>query len=238
MGFLKVVSAAILLLSATLARANLIPYTSNDELLVYSNEQALTFVQDANLFKTQYDNYSGAFPSLVHEIIAVAGTIEGKEIIQEDFNPGSGTMRWYGAMAWIAWLNAIEYAGANDWRLWEADPECGGRPSDPDPHDCPDGELGFLYYVEGELQLGDGLSADPPGILASCFSNLRTTYWAANNDGTYGWARWVFSASGRQVAYNYNDYNIPNFFFGWAVRDGQLSSDSSIFEDRFEDWCR
>lgn len=62
-----------------------------------------------------------------------------------DFSTADGRMSWFGAMAWVEWLGITSYGGADDWRLWEADPDCGYG------FDCTGNELGYLFCIEGGL---------------------------------------------------------------------------------------
>jgi len=39
----------------------------------------------------------------------------------------NGTMGWAKALEWITAMNAANYAGANDWRLWSALNRCRAR---------------------------------------------------------------------------------------------------------------
>ena len=219
------------------ARATLVPHISDGKQVVYSTDQNLTLTKDANLYKTLLDSYDGAYPTLADEIIDRIGSIGGVALIPDDFEESIGVMRWYGAMAFVEWLNLENYAGSSNWRLWDADPTCGGRPADPDDHDCPAGELGFIYYIEGQLLTYDGWLAEPPGILPDYFDNLRenSIFWARNNDGTFTWAHWTISKNGRQIAYSH-ERTIPNFFFAWPVQSGELGSPvPEVFKDGFEE---
>jgi hypothetical protein len=210
--------------------------------LVYLPELNITLVRDANLFRSQAQAYAGDFPTLIDEIVDRIGSVEGRLISQGDFMGDSGGMRWHGAVAWIQWLNQMSYGGSDAWRLWLPDPECGGRPADPEPHECPNGELGYLYSVIGQLSvardpdpsIGQGWNADPPGVLGRYFVQLGGGYWSQSGDGTFVWARWMISDGGRQLAFNYTSPEIPNYFKGWPVLDGVLGLPSALFGDGFE----
>ena len=229
------------------AWARLIPCAGDGEKLVYSTEQNLTYVENVGLFNLQSETYAGPYPSLVDEIIDQVGSVDGVALAADHFDAVNGTMRWYGAKAWVQWLNMQHYAGGSTWRLWRADPDCGGRPADPDPNACPNGELGYLYYIEGGLvnttydtpipSQGEGWIGDPPGVLTKYFTglNLFSAFWAENNENTYGWARWTINQGGRQLAYNYVDQNIQNYFFAWPVQEGFLGNEVSIFKSGFDD---
>lgn len=233
-------------LAPSISWAALVPYEGEGERLVYSTEQNLTYVENTDLFKLQSETYAGPYPSLVDEIIDKIGSVEGVALVADHFDPANGTMRWYGAMAWVQWLNMEHYAGSATWRLWHADPNCGGRPSSGE-QDCPNGELGYLYFVEGGLvgttyatplpNLGQGWIADPPGALPKYFSGLKlfSSFWAENKADAYPNTRWMINHGGQQLAYNYTSPSIPNFFYAWPVQDGPLGSEVSIFKDGFDE---
>jgi len=225
--------------------AGLVPYEASGEALVYSTSQNLTYVGNVDLFRVQSEAYSGPYLSLVDEIIDKVGSVEGVALTHTHFAPSEGTMRWYGAAAWVQWLNMQQYAGSTAWRLWHADPDCGGRPSS-GVHECPDGELGYLYYIEGKLvgttyatprpDLGQGWTADPPGVLPRYFSGLRLVigFWAENKADAYTNTRWMINSGGQQLAYNYTSPSISNFFNAWPVQEGALGSEVPIFRDGFD----
>lgn len=225
--------------------ASLISYDGSGEALVYSTSQDLTYVGNVDLFRVQSEGYSGPYVSLVDEIIDKVGSIQGVHLVADHFRPASGTMRWYGAMAWVQWLNMQHYAGGTAWRLWHADPSCGGRPAS-GVQDCPNGELGYLYFVEGGLvgttyatsrpELGQGWTADPPGVLPRYFSGLSLSagFWAENKADAYANTRWMINHGGQQLAYNYTSPSISNFFYAWPVQEGPLGSEVPIFRDGFD----
>jgi hypothetical protein len=104
-------AAAGLLLAGGGAQAALVPYTANGVDLVYdaqpgaSSTQGLTWTANANLAAT--------------ETFGVTGI------------NANGTMSWAKALEWIAAMNAANYAGANDWRLWSALNSDGSGPCEP-----------------------------------------------------------------------------------------------------------
>jgi len=102
-----------LLLAGGAAQATLVNYTSSGVNLVYDQDRNLTWVADANLFRTQYvaDN------SVVSKISTAVPTVAGHTIVAGDFSTSDGVMNWWGATAWTQWLGSIGYGGASDWRL-------------------------------------------------------------------------------------------------------------------------
>jgi hypothetical protein len=209
------VAAGVLLLVGGGAQAGLMAYERNGVQLVYDDVQDLTWMRDANLFKTQYD----ADNTVVADIIAAVPTITSGDgthsVVSGDFNTGNGSMSWYGAMAWAEWLGRIDYAGADDWRLFAAEPSCGFN------YNCTDNELGHLFYMEGGLSAGDSILADPPGILDDYFDNMQSfVYWSGTEYAPSPGFAWFFGTlEGGQGA-------IDKFYrnYGWAVRPGQIAA--------------
>jgi hypothetical protein len=113
----RLAMAAGLLSLSGLAQATLEKQTVNGVNLVYDPDSDRTWVQDANLFETQYT----ADNNLVNEIIAAVPTITDSQgshaITAGEFDTSTGQMDWYGAMAWVEWLNATDYGGADNWGL-------------------------------------------------------------------------------------------------------------------------
>jgi hypothetical protein len=213
------VAAAGLLLAGSMAQAGLITYSSAGADLVLDG-QGLTWTADANLFKTQYD----ADNNVVNDIIAAVPTITHTPIGSftnpsytvtiDDFNTTNGRMSWFGAMAWAEWLGITNYGGADDWRLWEADPACGFN------FNCTGNELGSLFYTEGGLNSGDSINESM--ALTSVFTNMQGVrpYWSGTEYAPLPDFAWIFS-TGRgyqNVGYKGGQY------YGWAVRPGQVAA--------------
>jgi hypothetical protein len=125
----KLALAVGLLSLGSLSHAGLMSDTVNGAVLVFDDDlgaSGTTWTADANLFKTQFDGYTGSYSSLVAEITDLVPTITHTgtvtypspyTIMASDFNTSDGRMSWFGAMAWVEWLGIIGYGGANDWRL-------------------------------------------------------------------------------------------------------------------------
>lgn len=81
--------------------------------LVYSSLDNITWTQDGNLFKTLYDTDN----DLVNQIVSLTpiynDTAKGERMIAAgDFNIGDGRMTWWGANAFVNYLNSIYTAVA------------------------------------------------------------------------------------------------------------------------------
>lgn len=115
---------SVMLLAATQAQATLISYTANGEELVYSSVSNVTWTKDANLLSSMFA--SQGFNTVVNAIIAASPIITNTPnyasptgtyaISSSDFN-SNGRATWFGAMAFINYLNNANYAGSNQWRL-------------------------------------------------------------------------------------------------------------------------
>lgn len=86
--------------------------------LLYDSDRNLTWMANANLFKTQA-NASGDSAAYVQSIIdANNGLINDGQSLRHldtgDFNAATGKMSWFGAQAWT---NSLVYGGYSDWRL-------------------------------------------------------------------------------------------------------------------------
>ena len=188
-------AVAGLLLAVGGAQAALVPYTVNGVDLVYdaqpgtSSTQGLTWTANANLAATETFDVTGI--------------------------NANGTMSWDKALEWIAAMNAANYAGANDWRLWSALNSDGTGPCD--GFNCDDSELGHLFYVEGGLSANDAINDST--ALTSVFTNMQDfAYWSGTEfSASDAW--YFFTDFGGQT----NDFKGIQYY-GWAVRPGQIAA--------------
>lgn len=203
-------TAAVLLLGLSGAgletQAALISQTVNGVDLVYDDVADLTWVADANLFKTQYD----ADNNIVNDIISQIGSITSGNgtytLTVSDFNAygiWDGRMTWYGAMAWADWL---DYGGVSDWRLpltAQPDTNCSysftpsSYPTQHYGYNCTGSELGNLFYNEGKLTQGQGILSIPNGyadsILDGYFDNMQSdVYWSGTEYAPFPNLAWLF----------------------------------------------
>lgn len=203
--------------------------------MIYDSTQNITWVQDANLFKTQ----AASNPNLVNEIISAVGSITDENgphtLTTSDFNTTTGEMTWWGVMAWASNLS---YGGYSDWRL----------PTISDTGFCAiaysgqvcsynvdttTSELAHLWYVDlNNIALRDTVGhyrsdvgkpwSGPWGLLnTDSFTNLvSSTYWTGTiytHDYNTSYAFDV--GTGQQGTM---DRGVP--FLGWAVRDGNIAA--------------
>ncbi|MBK1633561.1 hypothetical protein CKO31_23005 [Thiohalocapsa halophila] len=174
----------------------MVPYTSDGVDLVFDDDYTPVGASSPGLTWTANANLAAS------ETFGVSG-----------INP-IGNMTWDTAQAWIAAMNAANYAGANDWRLWSALNSDGTGPCGP-AFNCDDSELGHLFYVEGGLSPNDVINDST--ALTAVFANMRdSVYWSGTESSASD--AWFFNAlNGNQTSGLKGGQ-----FFGWAVRPGQI----------------
>lgn len=203
--------------------------------MVYDSTRNVTWVTDANLFRTQVqedstlvDRIIGSRPILAVGSANYAGTMQigrsnyghgGSYVIDMegnwhrfmsagDFSAATGAMNWWGAQAWVEQLT---YGGYTDWRLPTLD-FCGAAWT------CYGGELGGLLTE---------LGASPGSSLASShnesyalFSHVQPAmYWSGTGEGDYGALALHADSLMRGGPSKYSVYGLA-----WAVRDGDVGT--------------
>lgn len=237
--------AVIVLLSATASQAALIVPAGNS-LVVNDTDLNVAWTQDANLFRTQ----AAANPNLVTSIISVTPSVTDglgtHTMVAGDFTTSTGAMNWYGANAWVNYLNSISYAGETDWRLPIVSPVNGSSLNTTVSFDGTTdrgfnsaavngtaSELAHLFYHElgnlaqfntaGGSQLGFGVTNAGP------FANLENSgYWSGTEStnpttGTVSFA-WLFATANGGQGPGPKTGQGSNFpYYGWAVSPGQVA---------------
>lgn len=219
--------------------------------VVYDSETHLTWLQDANTFKTQL----AADPNIINKIIATVPIVfdtpnsldnngSGQyKLSVADFFPSFGWMNWYAAQGWIGYLNSINYLGYNDWRLPSVAP-INGVSFDYSAPNYPnitfDGstdraynitstqsELSHLFYSLGNNgnfdKLGNQLNIDSP-IQSGPFLNmskLSPEYWTGTEYGPDPRVAWYFDIRVGAQSEG-SDKSHPSTI--WAVRSENVST--------------
>jgi hypothetical protein len=197
-------------LTTLTAEASLTSYTgAGGAGLVYSSVSNVTWTQDANLFKTMYD----ADSSLIYQIASVTPIYNdpawGVQIIDPgDFSISTGRMSWWGGLAFTNYLNSINYAGSNQWRLPTSNAIEGY--SGTAGH-----ELAQLFYTE----LGGAAGNNIPNT-ANFTNEQAFAYWSGTEYASNPNNAWNFFTNG-----GYRDNIIKlGKFYAWAVSPGQVSA--------------
>ena len=183
--------------------------------MVYDTDLDITWVSDANLFKTQADasgnpaafvqNIITANGGVIHDPLGVlSGSDDVWNLSADDFDTSNGRMSWYGARAWA---NSLSYGGVSDWRLPNANPAEAYFAYESSS------ELGHLFYSE----LGGTAGNNIPDT--STFSHEQALqYWSTGDD----YFPYLFTTSGGFQSYGIN-YRTTHFRV-WAVRSGDVAA--------------
>lgn len=172
MSLKKAILAASILSVSLNGNAALTSYTGAGGVgLVYSSDSNVTWAQDANLFKTLYD----ANNHLISQIVSVTPRYNdqgyGVEQIEvKNFDTSTGKMDWWGAKAFVNYLNSIKYGGNDYWRL----PTAGNNPQW--GYNQINSELGQLYYNDIDALAYPGTNSRDYGILGHGDLNLEGLY--------------------------------------------------------------
>lgn len=214
-----------LLFTATVfnAHANLTSYTGTDGAgLVYSSVSNVTWTQDANLLGSMEANpvAFGYFDKsdLINAII-LANSVNGIHGLIADTansldNAGSGLyhltaadfgsdgmVNWWGAQAFVGFLNSIDYGGSKQWRLPTANGVYGINGSTGN-------ELGQLYYEELK-----GTFAQRIPDTATFNNEQAYAYWTGTEYLQSLNRAWVFNTIAGLQFYTNKDGPV----YAWAV---------------------
>lgn len=216
MHFKRALPIIALLLSSLNAHATLTSYNREGVDLVYSSVSDVTWTKDANLFKTLYDADNG----LISKIAAVTpsfndATLGLQTIGESQFNISNGRVNWWGALAFVNYLNHIQYAGSDQWRLPAvAKAEVSYNPSAVNGT-AAGGELPELFYQELG---GTAFHAMPDSV---SFGQVRTDYF---------WSGIEYASSPR-LAWNFDTYTGGQYygnkylqFSAWVVSPGLVAA--------------
>lgn len=225
-------AVGLLLSAASLtAHAALVPYTGADNVgLVYSSVSNVTWTQDANLLGSMEANPNafGYFnrSDLINAII-LANSVNGMHGLIGDTpnffdNAGSGLyhlttadfannglVTWFGAQAFVGFLNSIDYGGSNQWRL----PTAGDNPQF--RYNQTGSELGQLFYNELAGTAGNSIPN------TSTFTNEQAdAYWSGTEYAPDPDSAWGFGTDVGIQGFIYKDTQ----FYAWAVSPGQVNA--------------
>lgn len=167
--------------------------------LIYDTVLDVTWLQDANYFKTQVDNSGDGGVSLVNGIISEVGTIVSGNgthtLTTSDFHTTDGRMTWYGAMAWTQALDYVDPVSGvtlEGWRLPTVEPVDGTT-------------FDYSYSFDGSTDLGYNISA--PGTVYSGATGSELAYMYYNSLGNLGY--YDTAGSGPQAGWS----STPNASF-------------------------
>lgn len=201
------------------AEAALTVGISGGENVVYSSISNVTWTGDANLLGTLESSLG--YEVLINAIIAASPIIydtanawdtpanSGYHTISSSDFLSAGRVSWFGAKAFVTYLNSIKYADSNQWSL----PSAGNDPQR--AYNQTSSPLGELFYNE----LGGKATKVIPNT--SYFDNVQNSaYWTGTEFASDPRAAWNFyTHDGIQEYGN----KLPHLY-AWAITPGNLTA--------------
>lgn len=212
-------AANVLLGFTTLdANAALTAYTAvGDQDVVYSSVSDITWTADANLLGTLQASDTNLINTIISTITSIADTPNfldtpaysgSHTLTTADFGT-DGQVNWFGAQAFVSYLNAINYAGSNKWALPAAgdNPQTGYNPTG--------SQFGQLFYNELNGTAGGAIPD------TTNFRNEQVyAYWLATEYASEPSNAWDFVTDGGSQGFGNKNFQ----FYAWAVSPGQVSA--------------
>jgi hypothetical protein len=184
------------------AAVSAVTAATDGSLLVYDSLNNATWPANTNLFASQY---SEATVQAIEKDAAGLKSLKGYTLSDTDFS-SSGTMTWYGALAWVNYLNVINYGGSSRWSLPKSitGQDIAGYPdgigADPSPSTS---QMATLFYLELGQVAGISINTTNNGAGGyDLFSNLQdagySIYWGRTPDTYVGVPDypWTFNING------------------------------------------
>lgn len=185
--------------------------------VVYSSVSDVTWTKDANLLGTliaaSTDANNNGTKDVIESIITTGAT-NGITVTAADFT-SSGQASWLGSLAYVSYLNSINYGGSNQWYLPTVANTSFGFNTATNGTTKGD-ELVELFYSELNGTAG---SAIPN---TTTFDNEKSSsYWSGTEYAPSPNSAWRFvTHSGTQD----RNAKIIIIFYAWAVSPGQIAA--------------
>ena len=237
--------ALALLSGPVAANAQLVPV--NGGALVNDPTDKLTWLQDANFFATQAAE-SGNPTEFVQTIIRISGGVihDTPNVLDTPANSGrhaltmndfyhdgsiDGHLTWFGAQAWVNYLNVTDYQGYSNWQLpTTVDNNSsigypnGGSRNPP----VTSSELAELFYGQLGQVAGQPIQKTHNSRYA-LFRNVGSSYWSGTQVAAASSSAWIFvDAAGTQLKAVKETYNQA-----MAVRSGQAYQCDTTYNGTF-----
>jgi hypothetical protein len=198
-------TAAVVLLSLTTLNAHAALTATDGGLGVYDSGINTTWTSDANLLGTLEAGNSSLISTIVADQAAAINTAYGYSLSASDFGTG-GLVDWWGAQAYVDYLNKIDYGNSTQWALPTSNAVYGNDNGS---------QLGELFYNELGGTAGGSIPTN------SLFTNEQlSAYWSGTEYASYPSYVWGFDTSnGVQSGYS-KDVQL----YAWAVSPGQVNA--------------
>jgi hypothetical protein len=217
----KTLLALALIAGATVASTAQASLFDRGNGLIYDDVTNITWSADGNLLSTL--ETSMGFLNVVNAIIAASPSINDTansrdtpansghyNVTRNDFGSG-GSVSWFGAKAFMTYLNTINYAGSNQWDL----PTAGSNPQE--GYNQTNDPFGELFYNE----LGGTAGNFMPDT--SYFINEHGFFWTSTESATV-WGdnidAWRFQTINGFLSID----GKPNGYGAWATHSGDVAA--------------
>jgi hypothetical protein len=211
------------LLGTNLAQASLI---ADGPGLVYDSVANVTWSSNGNLFATMY----ATDPNLISQIITAVPTVHDTpnfydtpsnsgnyNLSSGDFN-SAGYMDWFGAMAWVKYLDSTNYLGHSTWMLPTThDQNCYG-------YNCTNSMLGELFYTGLGGTAVQSITTNH-NVSYTLFTNIQNSvYWSGTEYTSVPYSAWSF---GTNNGFQSANPKLGNSFYSWAVLPGKAAGNAA-----------
>lgn len=213
-------TALLIGLSSLPAHASLTSYTVNGDNVIYDDAAHITWLADTNLLDTLFSDFGKS--TIIQAIKAATPSITDSTsvihtIANNDFNSDqSGATSWYGAKAFVGYLNSIHYAGSNQWTL----PSAGDQPHV--GYNQTDGQFGQFFH---DASVGASHSTEhdlaPQAGTSNGDDNSSSTYWQNTELSSNLNKAWIFDMSN---GYQDTDPKTKHQSLVWAMTPDDLVS--------------
>lgn len=221
------------LLTSTQANATLVSYNANSVDLVHSSVSNVTWTRDANLLgsliASSADLNMNGVKDVIDHIIDLSPSVlvspYGSDLYfltANDFS-NNGTTTWFGATAFVNYLNNISYAGSSNWYLpTEVFFDYADGYSTQNNGSVKGEELVELYYGES---VTSGDNTNPGGNFINAPEEFG--YWTGTEENdTDAWA--LLLPDGYQTISD----KSANMFYARAVTAGLVATVSPVAEPK------
>lgn len=230
-GLSKAISASFIAFGSLSANAALTSYSSHGVELVYSSVSHVTWTKDANLLGSMIA--SQGYSTVINAIIAASPTIASApsnfdgytgtynitaaNFVKDDQGLGLplGLTDWFGAMAFVNYLNSINYGGSNQWRLPTTRISSGSDAAAAQNGASAGEEYAELYYSEL------GRTYNQSNVGPSLFDNEQErAYWTGSESLINADGALASSMDDGTQGFNYKGF----VFYAWALSPGQITA--------------
>lgn len=231
-GLNKALLMGVIAFNSLNAQASLTSYHSNGVDLVYSSASHVTWTKDANLLGSMIA--SQGYSTVINAIIAASPTISSTpsnfdgytgtynitaaNFVKDDQGLGLplGLTNWFGAMAFVNYLNSINYGGSNQWRLPTTRISSGSDAAAAQNGASTGEEYAELYYSE----LGRTYNQSSAGPNSVFDNEQERAYWTGSQSLINADGALASSMNNGTQGLNYKGF----VYYAWAVSPGQITA--------------